>query len=58
MDAKLNAIIFKHGNDDFELWEGFSLSSEEEKQIHEILSHHETEGCSVRGSKKDIIEEM
>lgn len=58
MDAKLNAIIFKHGNDDFKLWAGFSLSPEEEKQIHEILSNHETEGCSVRGSKKDIIEEM
>lgn len=58
MDVKLNAIIFKHGNDDVELWEGFSLSPEEEKQIREILLRHETEGCSVRGSKKDIIEEM
>ena len=56
--ASINRIIFKHGEDDFELWEGFSLSAEEKRQITEILSRHETSGCSVRGSKTDILEEI
>ena len=56
--ASINRIIFKHGEDDFELWEGFSLSAEEKRQITEILSRHETGGCSVRGSKTDILEEI
>lgn len=56
--ASINRIIFKHGEDDFELWEGFSLSAEEKRQITEILSRHETVGCSVRGSKTDILEEI
>ena len=56
--ASINRIIFKHGEDDFDLWEGFSLSAEEKRQITEILSRHETGGCSVRGSKTDILEEI
>lgn len=56
--ASIDGIIFKHGEDDFELWEGFSLSADEKQQIIEILSRHETDGCSVRGSKADILEEI
>lgn len=56
--ASINGIIFKHGEDDFELWEGFSLSADEEQAIAEILSRHETDGYSVRGSKAEILEEI
>lgn len=56
--ASIDGIIFKHGEDDFEFWAEFSLSADEERQIIEILSRHETDGYSVRGSKAEILEEI
>ena len=51
-------IIFKHGENDLELWEGFSLTEEEENIISEILMRHDTEGCSVRGTREEIAREL
>lgn len=55
---KISGIIFEHSKDDYGLWEGFYLTEEEENQIMEILIKHDTEGCSVRGTRKEIAEEI
>lgn len=55
---KINGIIFEHGKDDYGLWEGFNLTEDEENQIMEILMNHDTEGCSIRGTRKEIAEEI
>ena len=54
----ISGIIFKHGADDFELCEGFVLSEEDENAIQTIFSKYETEGYSVRGTRKEIADEM
>ena len=55
---RITGIIFEHGKDDLELWEGFKLSEEDENTIWNILSKYDAEGCSVRGSRKGIAEEI
>ena len=57
-DGAIAGILFRHGNDDYGFWEGFALTEEEEKGIWEIISNHDTEGCSVRGTRKQIAKEM
>ena len=57
-DTKIGGIIFEHGNDDYGLWEGFCLSEEDENAIYAILSKYDMQGCSVRGTRKDIAEEF
>jgi hypothetical protein len=52
---KIAGILFQHGDDDYSLSEGFNLTEAEEEIIWEILSRHDAEGCSVRGSYNDII---
>ena len=54
---KVAGILFQHDNDDYSLWEGFSLTDAEENSIVEILEKHDTEGCSVRGEYNQIIKE-
>lgn len=56
--CKISGIIFEHGKDDFGIWEGFCLTEEEEKSICEILTKHDTEGWSVRGTRNEITEEI
>ena len=51
-------IILQHGEDDYELCTEFGLTEEEQKVIMEILKNHETEGGSVRGTRKEIADEM
>lgn len=55
---KITGIVIKHGNNDSEYWTGFSLTEEEENKIWNILSNHDTEGCSIRGTRKEIAEEI
>lgn len=55
---KISGIIFQHGNDDYGLWEEFYLTEEEENVIRNILIRHDTEGCSVQGTRKQIAREM
>lgn len=57
-DTKISGIIFEHGKDDFGLLEGFVLSDEDEDAIWQILQKYDTEGCSVRGTRKEIAEEI
>ena len=47
---RISGIIFEHGKDDYGL--------DEENQIMEILMNHDTEGCSIRGTRKEIPEEI
>ena len=54
----ISGIIFQHGNDDYGLWEGFHLSKEDEDAIQKILMKYDTEGYSVRGTRKQIEKEM
>ena len=55
---RISGIIFDHGNNDYALWEGFSLTDEEENAIMEILMNHDTEGYSIRGTRQDIAKEI
>lgn len=55
---RIAGIMMEHGNDDFSYWDGFYLTEEEENAIWEILSKHDTEGCSVRGTLEDVIEDI
>ena len=57
-EDRIFGIMFQHGTDDFGYWEGFNLTEEEERIISEILAKHDTEGCSVRGTWKDVIEDI
>lgn len=58
METRIFAIIFEHGTDDYGIWEGFHLSKEDENAIQAILMKYETEGCSLRGTRKEIAEEL
>lgn len=55
---RISGIIFEYGTNDFGLWEGFVLSEEDENAIWKILSKYDTEGCSIRGTRKEIAEEI
>lgn len=50
-------IIMSHGINDLEYWEG-NLTEEEELIIRYILSRHETDGESVRGTQTEIAREI
>lgn len=58
MESKIVGIINQFGENDFSYWTGFCLNDEEQKQIEEILHRHDTEGCSIRGTKSDISNEI
>ena len=51
-------ILFCHGKNDYEIWEGFRLSEDELNQIMQILMEHDTEGCSIRGTLSEIAQEI
>ena len=51
-------IVMCHGENDYGYWGGFSLTEEEQEQIYEILMRHDTEGCSIRGTRNDIANEI
>ena len=51
-------IVIENESDDLGYWEGFYLTEAEENAIWDILSNHDTEGCSIRGTRKEIAEEI
>ena len=57
-DAEISSIIFKHGENDYSLWNSFVLAKEDEEEIHRILAKYETQGKSFRGTFYDIIDEL
>lgn len=56
--CRIAGIVIEHGKDDFDYWEGFSLTEAEENAIWDILRKHDTEGCSIRGTRKEIAKEI
>ena len=54
---RIAGIVIEHGDNDFGYWEGFYLTEEEGNAIWNILNKHDTEGCSIRGTRKEIAEE-
>ena len=57
-EVRMTGVLFQHGDDDCALWEGFNLTEAEEEAIWAILSKHDAEGCSVRGTYNQIIVEV
>lgn len=55
---RIAGIVIEHGENDFGYWEGFYLTEAEENAIWDILRAHDTEGCSIRGTRKEIAEEI
>lgn len=57
MENTITSIVYKHGDDDYSIWIG-DLTPEDMEKIGRVLENYIDEGWSVRGSKKDIIEEL
>lgn len=57
-DVRIAGLFIEHGEDDYGFWEGFYLTKSEESTIWKIFDRHSAEGCSMRGTKKEIAEEM
>lgn len=57
-EPKVVGFLIQHGHDDYSYWNGFSLTDKEKKQIQEIICRHDTEGYSIRGSKKEILKDI
>ena len=55
---RIVGIVMGHGDNDFGYREGFYLTEEEENVVWNILNKHDTEGCSLRGTRKEIAEEI
>lgn len=51
-------IIFKNADNVYEYWKDFTLSEEDENTIMNILSNYETDGCSLCGTKEEIVAEI
>lgn len=50
-------VVYRHGNDDFSVWLP-ELSAEENKEINVLLEKFTNSGCSIRGTKRDVIDEV
>lgn len=57
-NVKISGIIFKHNENDLELWTDFCFSEEDIEKLWEIFMKYNVEGCSIRGTKKEIMEEL
>ena len=55
---RIAGIVIEHGDNDLGYWEGFYLTEDEKNAIWDILRKHDTEGCSIRGTRKEIVEEI
>ena len=58
MNTEIIGIMFGHSDRTVTYWDGFTLSEVEQNAILDILSKHDTEGCSVRGSLEEIRNEI
>lgn len=55
-NPRIKGIIFRHGNDDYSVWMPDISKKENEKFLKTLLAVFEDNGCSVRGTKKDILD--
>ena len=56
--CRIVGIVIEHGSNDFGYWEGFYLTEDEENVIWDIFRKHDTGGCSIRGTRKEIAAEI
>lgn len=56
--CRIAGIVIEHGKDNFGYWEGSCLTEAEENAIWNILNKHDTEGCSIKGTRKEIAKEV
>lgn len=52
----IEGIVFKHGDDDYSFWMTDISKDENEKFVQTLFAAFEDNGCSVRGTKKDILD--
>lgn len=55
-NPKIEGIVFKHGDDDYSFWMPDISKDENEKFVQTLFAAFEDNGCSVRGTKKDILD--
>lgn len=55
--AKIAGILYKHGENDFSIW-FLELTESENKEINSFLENLVNDGCSLRGSKQDVLDEI
>lgn len=58
MEPKIVGIMFEHSDKTVSYWDGFSLAENDQKIIGTVLSKYDTEGCSVRGTLDDVLNEL
>ena len=51
------AIIYKNGEDDYEVYQP-DLPQKVVDEIQEILDKYVNDGCSVRGTLKEVCDEL
>lgn len=51
----IEGIVFKHG-DDYSFWMPDISKEENKKFVQTLFAAFEDNGCSVRGTKKDILD--
>lgn len=54
---KITGVIYKHGENDFSIWFP-ELTKSENEEINAFLEKFANTGCSIRGTKQDIISEL
>lgn len=55
-NPKIKGIIFQHDDNDYSVWMPDISKKENEKFLKTLLAAFGDNGCSVRGTKKDIID--
>lgn len=55
-NPRIKGIIFRHGDDDYSVWMPDISKKENEKFLKTLLAVFADNGCSVRGTKKDILD--
>lgn len=55
---RIKGILFEHGKDNYELWQGFQLTEEELDAIMNILEKHQKEGRSVSGDGRKVAKSI
>lgn len=53
---KIEGIVFRYGDGDYTFWMPDISKDENEKFVQTLFAAFEDNGCSVRGTKKDILD--
>lgn len=58
MEPKIVGVMFEHSDKTVSYWDGFSLTNDDQETIGIVLSKYDTEGYSVRGTLRDVLNEL